>query len=132
MAVDPLYKSADELSDKRYFPRWEVQNRATYNLEDDLDLFEARTKDLSCAGACIISVKNNSINQKIKLTIYLSPAHAVTVEGKIVWSVPLDGAFELGVDFENVNLQTQDIILQHAFEIRHSAVVQNWYKGWRD
>jgi hypothetical protein len=123
--------ATDQLSDKRYFPRWEVQNRVIYHLEENPDNYEARTKDLSCAGACLISRKNNPLNQKVKLTIYLSASRAVSVEGKIVWSQPLDGAFELGVDFENVNLKSQDIILQHAFEFKHADVVKNWFKGWR-
>ena len=107
MPIDPNYKTIDEITDKRYFPRWEVYNRVLYQFEDQLDTFECQTKDLSCAGACILSRQNIPPPQKVKLIVYLSASKFVSLEGKVIWSHALDGQFELGVLFEDVSSKNQ-------------------------
>ena len=129
MNQDSQYKS-EESADQRYFPRWEVNNRVLFQLENQMDTFETQTVDLSCAGACLFISKSVKPNQKIKLVIYLSPAKFVNVNGHILWTKSVDGQLEAGVLFENIPPHTQDVILQHAFELRRDQVIRNWYKGW--
>ena len=123
-------KKFDDLSDQRYFPRWEVENRVLYQLEDQMDTLEAQTIDLSCAGACLTVPKTIRPQQTIKLVIYLSPNKFINVNGKIIWTKSVGGEQQIGIQFENISLKNQDIILQHAFEVRHDQVTRNWFKGW--
>lgn len=125
-------QSRDNPSDQRYFPRWEVNNRVLYQLEDQADIMQGKTKDLSCAGACI-AVDRPLTNQKIKLTFFLSRNASVDVEGNVLWSLKTDeGDVEIGVAFTEISPQSQDLILQHAFEVNREEVVRHWFDGWND
>lgn len=119
-----------DITDQRYFPRWEVKNRAIFQFEDQKDTFEAQTLDLSCAGVCLLTAEPVQLNQKLKIIIYLSPTKFINVDGAVSWIHHIDGHLEAGVHFENTNYKTQDTILQYAFEVRHDQVIRNWYKGW--
>jgi len=78
-------------SDKRYLPRWEVENRVLYRLDNESNPHEGQSKDISCTGACIRTKSKLSPQQKVKLTIYLSEASSIQVEGEIVWNKSSEG-----------------------------------------
>lgn len=115
--------------DQRYFPRWEVRNRVFYQLEDQGDVLQGQTKDISCAGACI-SVDGPVSSRKIKLTVFLSKDTSVELEGDVLWCRPAKNETQVGVSFQNTRPEVQDLILQYAFEVDRSNVVNNWFKGW--
>ncbi|OGX18626.1 MAG: hypothetical protein A2Y04_03690 [Omnitrophica WOR_2 bacterium GWC2_45_7] len=117
-------------SDGRYFPRWQVQNRVLYQLENEAQMYEGSTKDLSCAGACLCVDKEIKLNQKINLTVYLSDKERVTLTGEVMWSKQENQYNQIGVIFFNTSSQAQDLILQHAFEINKEELMKHWYKDW--
>lgn len=116
--------------DQRYLPRWEVSNRVLYQLQNEYNLHQGQTRDLSCAGACIMAPVALE-HQKIKLTVFLSAKSSVMLEGCVLWSrqSSADHA-EIGIGFENASPEAQDLILQHAFEVKRETVVNHWFEGW--
>ena len=119
-------------SDTRYFPRWEVTDRVVYNIDGDGEAREGRTKDISCAGACIIGDRYLSPHQKIQMTVHLSEAISIKLNGHVQWVRHNDGASHMGVTFYETPDHIQELILQHAFEIDREKVVKQWFKGWED
>ena len=117
-------------SDQRYLPRWEVKNRLLFQSEDYTNPQEGQTRDMSCSGVSFSTNLNLNAHQKIKLTIYLSPHTAVKVSGQVIWIKSLAGENQVGVSFFNTSQKTQDLILEHAFELKHKSVVGHWYNGW--
>ena len=119
-------------SDQRYFPRWEVSNRVLYQLERRADISQGKTKDLSCAGACI-RVDEPIDKQRIKLTLFLNGNTSIAVEGDVLWHRPSDdGNVEVGISFHELSPQAQEVILQYAFEVNRQEVVNHWFDGWND
>lgn len=116
--------------EKRYLPRWDVNNRVLCRLQDQVDASECRSMDLSCAGACLVTRQPLPKNQKIKLTIYLTEAKPVEVEGHIVWSRVSGYGNLLGVNFDNTTLEIQETILQYAFEFKKKDLLDHWFEGW--
>lgn len=122
--------SPDGNDDKRYFPRWQVSNRVFYQLEKSGRSYECRSRDLNCAGACLLTDQGIAANQKVKLTIDLSDAVSVDVEGRTLWCRPVAGRNLTGIIFTNVKPEVQDSILDYAFEVKKEDVVKHWFKGW--
>jgi hypothetical protein len=118
--------------DLRYFPRWEVKNRVLYRIEKDDEIHEGTTKDISCAGACIIGDAKITLHQKIKLTVQLSEGITIKLNGRILWVKSDIDQPEMGVSFYDTPDEIQDSILQHAFELDKGRVLKQWYKGWND
>lgn len=117
--------------EKRYFPRWEVNNRICYRLAPEHAVHECRSRDLNCCGACLLTNQSLSPDQKIKLTVYLEDDVAVHVEGIVLWSRSNhDHQFLVGVNFMETSKRIQDLILDHAFEIKKKDLVKHWFKGW--
>lgn len=117
-------------SDQRYLPRWHAKNRILYQLDDEFSPREGYTKDLNCAGTCILIDRDLSIDQKLKLTIFLAPHTAITVHGNVIWSKQEDQYNEIGINFQDTTDEAQELILQYAFELNKSEVLKHWYKGW--
>lgn len=130
MPIGSLQNQSSSFEDRRYFPRWEVNNRIVYQLEKSLATFEGFTKDLSCAGTCVSTLERLKINQRLRLTIYLSKDKKVTVQGNVVWVKPTHECQWAGIDFYNTTYQDQDLILECAFELNKKDLVRYWFKGW--
>ena len=117
--------------DKRYFPRWPVENRVLYQLEDKSNTFKAHTKDLSCAGTCLSIHEDLLPKTRIKITIFLSADQTIYLHGTVCWSHHNENSHRnVGVTFENVPAHVQEIILDHAFELNPQALKNQWFKGW--
>ena len=123
-------KNQPHAPDHRYFPRWEVNNRVLFQMEDDLETLEGYTKDISCTGAQICVPQDLSLDQKLKLVIFLSKEDYVSVNGKIVWMKPMNGNNHLGIQFYNTSTKIQDTILKHAFEVNKNDLRSHFFKGW--
>lgn len=119
-------------SEHRYLPRWAVENPIHYQLPDKTVIKKGTTKDISASGACVRIDHNLNPKDELKLTIYLSKDKYVTVQGRVVWCRLSDGKHDLGVDFFNVPDKTQELILDHAFELDNKKISRNWFKGWSD
>lgn len=117
-------------SDKRYFPRWHLNNKATYALENENAPHIARTRDLSCSGVCLSVNESILPHQHIRLKINLADESVIRLQGQIVWVRPKADANELGIVFYNTDDVAQDLILQHAFEFNRKEVVNHWFRGW--
>jgi len=120
--------SADH--DSRYFPRWKVDEQVFCHLEGEAESREGKTKDISCAGACIIGDWQITPRQKIKLTIQLSNTAKISLNAHILWVKIKSDHQEMGVTFYNTPDDVQGLILQHAFEVNKEKVIKQWYKGW--
>ncbi len=120
----------DSGSDNRYLPRWEVQNRILYKFNDESKVRECQSKDISCAGACLLTPERLPKNKKIKLTIYLNDDKYIEVQGHIAWTKVQGNEHLVGISFYNTNEKDQELILKYAFEIKKEDVIKHWFKGW--
>lgn len=116
--------------ERRYLPRWEVNNRVLCRTEEGFDSVECRSMDLSCSGVCLVMRQKFQPAQRVKLTIYLTEAKAVEVDGRVAWSRVSGYGNLAGVSFENTELGIQDTILKYAFEFKKNALLQHWFEGW--
>ena len=119
-----------DVMDRRYFPRWAVENRVIYTVESSKTPQEAKTKDLSGAGACLWVKEPLELNQKMKLIIYLSENVTVRLNAQVTWAKQCGNQNYAGVSFYNTSLQAQDLILEHAFDLDREQFVQHFFKGW--
>lgn len=117
-------------TEKRHLPRWEVANRVTYLLENEGEAQETRSVNLSCSGLCLTTANPAPLHKKIRVKIYLSEGTVVLAGGHIVWSRPENGQNQAGVSFSEISAKAQEMILEHAFEIKKEDVVKYWFQGW--
>jgi len=118
--------------ERRYLPRWEVNNRVICRLDSTPEALECRSRDLSCAGIEIISQQSLQPRQKVNLTICLTETKALDVTGHVVWQRAASVGNISGVVFENVPQEIQDAILKYAFEFKKKDVINHWYEGWNN
>ncbi|MFA5088347.1 MAG: PilZ domain-containing protein [Candidatus Omnitrophota bacterium] len=123
-----MISPADE--DRRYLPRWEVNNRVVCLLKNDASRIECSSRDINCSGASIYSERDLTPAQKVKLTIYLDKNVLVNVDGKVCWSHPAEKQNLVGINFEETSKKVQDLILEYAFEVNKDKLTQHWFKGW--
>jgi len=116
-------KTAQETrkSDHRYFPRWEVNKRVKYYRKDrGGDDFMSYTKDLSLEGASIFVVGHPPIRHQVRLEIHLTDKKSFQAQGRVVWSKVETNHELFGIVFENLSQKAQELIMQHAFELREA------------
>ena len=99
--------------------------------DEGLDSVECRSMDLSCSGVCLVMRQKLQPAQKVKLTIYLTEAKAVEIDGHVAWNRVSGYGNLAGISFENTELGIQDTILKYAFEFKKNTLVQHWFEGWR-
>ena len=122
--------SSSEESDKRYFPRWEVEDPVQYTIKGNDKSFLGKTKDISCAGACILVDEYIEPDQKINMTMQLSSGVKVDLNARILWVRSENGQLEMGGTFYDTPDEVQDTILQYAFKLDKDKVIKQWFKGW--
>jgi len=116
--------------DKRYLPRWKVDNRVLYRLNNDQELKEAYSRDINSAGLCMCVAEDIAQGDKVKLTVFLAEETSVKAQGKVVWTRHSFGPKQVGILFFDLTDQTQDLILQYAFEVDKQQTIDHWFKGW--
>ncbi len=126
----PAQQDKTRRDDQRYIPRWQIDNRIFYRLDNDSELQEGRSRDLSCAGICLQTEQELLPEQKMKLKVYLSRNKSVDLQGHILWSRKIPQGFLAGIAFDDIKPENQDVILDYAFEIKRSDLVNHWFKGW--
>lgn len=117
-------------AERRYLPRWEVNNRVLCRLDNSMDAVECRSIDLSCSGIGMLIRDQIPLQQKLKLTIYLTEVKALEVEGHVVWQKASSYGNLTGINFENTSLEVQDTLLKYAFEFKKKDLINHWYEGW--
>lgn len=130
MSSRPSEQNTNAPADQRYFPRWKSQNPILYKSETDPELRHGQTTDLSCAGACLSLKEQLPLNRKLALTVRLTPKISVELHGVVVWQNGTGATYLTGVSFYETSDVSQDLILQHAFELNRPKVLEHWYKGW--
>ncbi len=115
--------------DKRFLPRWEVNNRISCQFGNSHQVYQCVSKDLSCSGACFYSDVLPASNQ-VKLKIFLSERQSVDVKGKLAWKKMENDRHLLGVSFFETPEAVQETILKYAFEINRKDIVRHWFNGW--
>ena len=119
-------------SDHRYLPRWEINSRTLLRFESENHCQKCVTKDLNCTGAgLILAAPLTDTSRRLKLTIYLTDDTAVHLDGAVSWVDPKDDRF-IGVNFEEVDQKTQELILRYAFEVKKEDLVDHWFEGWNE
>jgi len=118
-------------NERRYLPRWEINNRVLYRKPNEDFYRECHSRDLHSDGVCVECVDPLADGTQVSLTISLSPDVAVNVEGRIRWKQSLDGKQLVGIKFENITKKVQDLILDCAFNLKKEALTKNWFEGWK-
>ncbi len=116
--------------DKRYVPRWIVQNRVLYRRHPETFYREGFSRDISSDGACICLDELLSQECKLIMALFLSDDLAVHVCGKVIWIRPFGERNLTGISFENVTGKVQELILKHAFDLQKEALSKHWFDGW--
>ena len=117
--------------DRRYLPRWEVDNKIIFQKNQDDIPYECRSKDITAAGACLRIKEDISLSQELNLTIYLAnDIEPIQVHGKAIWHQKKENENLIGVQFDAINDATSDRIFHYAFEYRKSDLMKNWFKGF--
>ncbi len=135
IVFDKTSASPQEISvkqDKRYLPRWQVNNRVLCTPQGEHRSYEAVSRDLNCMGICITTTADFSMNQKLKLKIHISDDTIVKIEGRVVWIHSSKDDELMGIAFENINQDTQELLLQYAYEIKKNDIIKHWFTGWED
>ena len=130
MSGHPFYAKAFSDAEKRYLPRWDVENRVRYKLKHESSDREGLTKDLSSTGICLKINDKMSVEQKVKLVVYLTEEKSLNVQGEVVWTRQVGTKTHVGINFSEIDEDAQELILKHAFEIEREKVLKHWYKGW--
>lgn len=132
MGSEASEQKSNPPSDQRYFPRWNVNNRVIYRIESspDQQLRHGHSKDLSCAGACLYLKEFLPPQQKIALNVHLSPSINLDLRATVVWQKAEDLAYLTGIAFYETSDETQQQILEHAFQLERPKILEHWYKGW--
>jgi hypothetical protein len=113
-----VYKSFQDIpsSEQRYFPRWEISNRAYYCAENDARILKSQTKNLSPSGVSLEVYPDIGLNQKIEVKIYLNDEKSFQATGKVVWKYLFrDEICYAGILFDPLPEETLTLISAYAF-----------------
>ncbi|GEM_PF-582308 len=119
-----------QASDRRYLPRWEVDNKILYRKEGDSEYRPCRSKDINCVGICIRTDETIDVNQPLSLTVYLAEGIApVYVHGRALWRKLIGTENLVGILFDQVSDKTSERIFAYAFEYKRDELMKNWFRG---
>jgi hypothetical protein len=93
-------------SKRRQHPRFNVDIKVEVSVESVR--FEARTRDMSRAGVCLVATQPIPRETEISLELVLTFGEAgnsepLTVIGRVAWCTALFGAYQIGVKFVKVD-----------------------------
>ncbi len=116
--------------DRRYFPRWEVNNRVIYRKGTESFYRECCSKDISCDGASLFCQERLDGDGILVLVLFLSEDVAIYVQGRVLWNQPNGVRNVVGVRFSNISEKSQDMILKHSFNLKKEKLKKDWFEGW--
>jgi len=115
--------------ERRYLPRWEVDNRIIYRKNNEDTAHECRSKDIHAMGACLRSDYDIPPYQELDLTIYLADdIEPIHVRGRTLWRVARDKENLIGIRFERISDKISDLIFNYAFEYKKEELMKRWFK----
>ena len=93
-------------STRRQHPRFNVDIKVGVSVESVH--FDARTRDMSRAGVCLVATQPIPRETEISLELVLTFGEAgnsepLTVIGRVAWCTALFGAYQIGVKFVKVD-----------------------------
>lgn len=96
-------------SARRQHPRFNVDIKVAVSVESVR--FDARTRDMSRAGVCLVAVQPIPRETEISLELVLTfgdtgTSEPLTVIGRVAWCTALFGAYQIGVKFVKVDDDT--------------------------
>jgi hypothetical protein len=91
---------------KREHPRFNVDIQVAVSVKDEK--FDARTRDMSRAGVCLVADQPIQRETEISLELVLTFGESGTSEplkmiGRVAWCTALFGSFQIGVKFVKVD-----------------------------
>jgi hypothetical protein len=91
---------------KREHPRYNVDLRVSVSVASTR--FQARTRDMSRAGLCLVGMQPIARDTEISLELVLTfgadgMSEPLTILGRVAWCTALFGAYQIGVKFVKVD-----------------------------
>jgi c-di-GMP-binding flagellar brake protein YcgR len=128
-AVAPYHVEA-ERHERRRCPRWALMSRIFYQLENDDTIRESKSVNISATGMCFTTPTLLQEDTRIKMKIFLSDVAVLRVSGLVIWSRSEDGRHMAAIRFSDIDAETQDLILSHAYERNKQDMTHYWFQGW--
>jgi c-di-GMP-binding flagellar brake protein YcgR len=96
----------DKKESRRQHPRFSVDIQVSVSVTDHE--LSARTRDISRAGLCLVTMEAITRDTEIDLELVLTFGEGRTseplhVHGSVVWCTSLFGAYQIGVKFVNID-----------------------------
>lgn len=106
IAKDEAHAPGATYARQRQHPRFAVDIQASLSFADRQQ--RARTRDISRAGLCLITLEAVPRDTKISVELVLTfggdgTSEPLHLAGEVVWCTPLFGAYQLGVKFVRVD-----------------------------
>ena len=91
---------------RRQHPRYNVDLRVSVTVASGR--LQARTRDMSRAGLCLVAVQPIGREAEIKLELVLTfgsdgMSEPLALVGRVAWCTPLFGAYQIGVKFVKID-----------------------------
>jgi hypothetical protein len=91
---------------RRQHPRYNVDLRVSVTVASGR--LQARTRDMSRAGLCLVAVQPIGREAEIKLELVLTfgsdgMSEPLVLVGRVAWCTPLFGAYQIGVKFVKID-----------------------------
>ena len=91
---------------RRQYPRYNVDVQVSVSIANEH--FEARTRDVSRAGLCLVASEPISRETEISLELVLTfgedgMSEPLKILGRVAWCTALFGAYQIGVKFVKVD-----------------------------
>ena len=121
-------------AERRNFPRWAMVSRIFYQMGNDTTIHESQSVNISATGICFTTPELMPENIRIKMKIFLSDEAVIPVSGQIIWSKSENGdgrpSHQAAIRFSDISPRAQELILEHAFEVKKQDMVKYWFQGW--
>ena len=117
----------DKRPERRKFIRFDLDTKVRYRFFDGMSIDEsmqAKAKNLSAEGVCIVTQKEIPRNKDIELDVSLPGKKApVRIHGKVVWTYKIKGVdknmpdrFEAGIKLYTIDKADENTLLKYYCE----------------
>jgi c-di-GMP-binding flagellar brake protein YcgR len=130
MVISAAHNYTNTYTEKRHCPRWAVVSRIFYQLNGDTTIHESQSVNISATGICFTTPELLSENTRIKMNIFISGERVLPVGGQVIWSKSENGRHQAAIRFSDISSRSQEMILEHAFEMKKEDMVNYWFQGW--
>lgn len=117
------------MQDQRQIPRWQVNQRARFNLSQSMDWCDCQLDDISLKGLRITLPQSFNLREPIGMSLLLEDGFALRVEGIPCWSKPSDGQNSYGISFTRIFDEDKERIFQFIQKHCADQFKQHWWGG---